>query len=423
MAVIKCEKIENGIRVNFPTGEHFDYKVYPFECNDIPIKFLSYGTSDYNIMFSKKVGNRSTAKGQKELFNTLNNLRCAHIEVKYFHNNTTVANKVIKYKLIIELLYKKGALGKNANIASNLWNSRQNYSLYQLSTKQISNLIASFTDVADLFAKASKLEVNNCHFKYPIIKEYYQRTRNEHYSYDYNVIKKYEKEIYNAYKLQPAIVKKVDAELEELKTKLSPTMQKLICIQYETQVIPCRYNANGKLVSNPLDATVFYNVISTIIACYELTKKLNIPISRPEKSYTEWQIYRIQLEREYESKRTEIEEKIFKDNQSKIPAWFYENENGDTAKLIIPTTRKECVEIGNSFNNCFGGMEWNSNFATGTRYGAVLCINNQPTICMDIDVSDNTIRQWLTYNNQRTSAYDNYKALLQEHFNKIRREG
>lgn len=423
MAVIKCEKIENGIRVKFSTGEHFDYKVYPFECNDIPYKFLSYGTSDNHIMFSKKVGNRSTAKGQKELFNTLNNLRYAHKMILYYCNNRTLVNKVPKYKLIIELLYKKGVLGEDDCIAANLWNSRNTVSLYKLSTKQISNLIASFISLPDLFVRATQLEVDNCNFKYPIIKEYYQRNLNQCYSYDYEVVKKYEKEIYNAYKLQSATVKKIDNVLEEIKTKLSPTMRELLCVSYDTRIVPCEYDIDGTLTTKQIDANTFYDVISTIDNCYDLVKKLNIPISRPEKSYSEWKVYLRQLEREYENKRAEIEEKIFKDNQSKIPAWFYENEKGDTAKLIIPTTRKECVEIGNSFNNCFGGIEWNSYFAKGTRYGAVLCINNQPTICMDIEVSDNTIRQWLTYNNQRTSAYDNYKALLQEHFNKIKREG
>lgn len=70
----------------------------------------------------------------------------------------------------------------------------------------------------------------------------------------------------------------------------------------------------------------------------------------------------VKAKRTYEAKRDEIENKCFQKVQSKLRPF-----EDDKYTIIIPTTRKECVNEGTALHNCIGTIEWENYLSQGKR--------------------------------------------------------
>lgn len=70
----------------------------------------------------------------------------------------------------------------------------------------------------------------------------------------------------------------------------------------------------------------------------------------------------VKAKRTYEAKRDEIESKCFQKVQSKLAPF-----EDDKYTVVIPTTRKECVNEGTALHNCIGTIEWDNYLSKGSR--------------------------------------------------------
>ena len=219
----------------------------------------------------------------------------------------------------------------------------------------------------------------------------------------YEKVSKYENAIHKAYVLQKKYNEKIQATVQQLKETIPPSMRRVIQIT----------TTRGE-TSDP-SCLAIYTVLLDI---EEHCRLLHRTIKEADMSFSELKNYAEELRVEFEAKRTEIEARNFAEMQNEIPEWKHIEYS-----LYIPKTRNECVEIGNEFSNCFGGIEWNSYFRTGKRYGAVLVKEDKKVICLDVDRQTKQIVQWLAPCNRQNDEYNEIKTLVQEHFNTMLGKG
>lgn len=402
MATVICQRLGNGIKLVFPDAE-YTYTVYPFGCD----KVLTYDrtTTANNGALAYRGYNKSRRKGQAELFIEFENLYNAERYTRNNHLQGVSEDTVIKFKLIVELAFKKGFLATDCNFTWEVWN--KDY-LYKLSTKDISNVIRNSNTIQEFFDNARNHLCNKYKFKHDMIKNFFMSMLINPVWYieredrTYEKVKKYENAIYKAYVLQKKYHEKITAQIEQLKITIPPNMRRVIQIR------------NIAETSNPTCEEIYH----ILIEIEELCRKLHRTMKEADMSYSELRGYEEELRTEFKAKRTEIEAREFSEMQNEIPEWKHMGYS-----LYIPKTRNDCVEIGNEFNNCFGSIEWNSYFSSGKRYGAVLVKGDKKVICLDVDRKDKQIVQWLAPCNRQNDEYNEIKTLVQEHFNTILGKG
>ena len=401
MATVICQRLGNGVKLAFPDTE-YTYTVYPFGCD----KMLPYSktTTSNNGALAYRGYNKSRRKGQAELFIEFENLYNADKYVRN-HNATVSDNAVEKFKLIVELAFKKGFLATDRNFTYKAWNTDY---LNKLSTKDISNVIRNSNTIQEFFDNARNCLFNKYKFKHDMVKSFFMDMlihpvwHLDKSNQSYEKVAKYENAIYKAYVLQKKYHEKIQAQIQQLKATIPPNMRRDIQILNRTET------------SEPSCLMIY----TTLITIEERCQLLHRTMKEADMSYSELKNYANELGEEFEAKRTEIEARNFAEMQNEIPEWKHIEYS-----LYIPKTRNECVEIGNEFSNCFGGIEWNSYLSTGKRYGAVLVKENEKVICLDVDRTTKQIVQWLAPYNRRNDEYNEIKTLVQEHFNTMLGEG
>lgn len=105
----------------------------------------------------------------------------------------------------------------------------------------------------------------------------------------------------------------------------------------------------------------------------------------------------------YNKSKWEVENNYFKKNQTEYNL-FFEN---DYYKILIPLSREELKDIGNSFHNCANGHEWECYLKNNERKIVVVVEKetNEMVVCCDMITKNLEIRQYLApYNNV---VYDN----------------
>ena len=145
MATVICQRLGNGIKLVFPDVE-YTYTVYPFGCD----KAIPYDrtTTSNNGALAYRGYNKSRRKGQVELFIEFENLYNSERYVRLHNRQNTPEDVVEKFKLIVELTFKKGFLATDRDFAWKVWNTDY---LYKLSTKEISNVIRNSNTIQEFF--------------------------------------------------------------------------------------------------------------------------------------------------------------------------------------------------------------------------------------------------------------------------------
>lgn len=402
MATVICQRLGNGVKLVFPDAE-YAYTVYPFGCD----KILTYDrtTTSNSGALAYRGYSKSRRKGQAELFMEFENLYNAERYVRDRNREHTTEDTIEKFKLIVELTFKKGFLATDRNFTWEVWN--KDY-LYKLSTKDISNVIRNSNTIQEFFDNARNCLHNKYKFKHDMVKSFFMDMlihpvwHLDRDNQSYEKVSKYENAIYKAYVLQKKYHEKIQAQIQQLKETIPPNMRRVIHI------------SNRAETSDPSCLAIY----STLLEIEDYCKRLHRTMKEADMSYSELRTYTEELMEEFESKKTEIEAREFAEMQNEIPEWKHIEYS-----LYIPKTRNECVEIGNEFSNCFGGIEWNSYLSTGKRYGAVLVKENEKVICLDIDRKTKQIIQWLAPHNRQNDEYNEIRTLVQEHFNTMLGKG
>ena len=153
MATVICQRLGNGIKLAFPEAE-YTYTVYPFGCD----KILPYNltTTSNSGALAYRGYSKSRRKGQAELFIAFENLYNAERYVRNRSLQGTSEDIVEKFKLIVELAFKKGFLATDRDFTWKVWNSDY---LFKLSSKDISNVIRNSNTTGEFFENA-----RNCLF-------------------------------------------------------------------------------------------------------------------------------------------------------------------------------------------------------------------------------------------------------------------
>ena len=403
MATVICQRLGNGIKLAFPEAE-YTYTVYPFGCDKV-IPYDITTTSNSGALAYRGYS-KSRRKGQAELFIEFENLYNAERYVRLHNVQTTSEDTVEKFKLIVELTFKKGFLATDRAFTWEVWN--KDY-LYQLSTKDISNVIRNSNTIQEFFDNAQNCLLNKYKFKHDMIKCFFMDMlihpvwHIDRSNQSYEKVSKYENAIYKAHELHKKYNEKIQTTVQQLQATIPPSMRRIIQIA----------TVRGE-TSDP-SCLAIYTVLLDI---EERCRLLHRTMKEADMSFSELKDYAEELREEFEAKRTEIEARNFAEMQNEITEWKHMEYS-----LYIPKTRNECVEIGNEFSNCFGGLEWNSYLSTGKRYGAVLVKEDKKVICLDIDRTTKQIVQWLAPYNRQNDDYNEIRTLVQEHFNKMLGEG
>ena len=114
-----------------------------------------------------------------------------------------------------------------------------------------------------------------------------------------------------------------------------------------------------------------------------------------------WTNY-IKVKATYEANRAACEERCFIASQKKFPL-AYEN---DTFVVIVPMSKKECIDEGKKMHNCLGGYEWDNFLSNGSRQVVFIRRKTAPTKSyIACDIHDLRIHQYLApCNNYVTDA-------------------
>lgn len=403
MATVICQRLGNGVKLAFPDAE-YTYTVYPFGCD----KVIPYDrtTCSNSGALAYRGYNKSRRKGQAELFIEFENLYNAERYVRARSLQGISEDIIEKFKLIVELTFKKGFLATDRDFTWRVWNSDY---IFKLSTKDISNVIRNSNTIQEFFDNAWNCLFNKYKFKHDKIKCFFMDMlihpvwHIDRSNQSYEKVAKYENAIYKAYTLQKKYNEKIKTQIQQLKEAIPPNMRRVI------QITTIREG-----ITEPTCLAIY----TTLLDIEERCRLLHRTMKEADMSYSELISYAEELREEFEAKRTEIEARNFAEMQNEIPEWKHMEYS-----LYIPKTRNECVEIGNEFSNCFGGIEWDSYLSTGKRYGAVLVKGNEKVICLDIDRKDKQIIQWLAPYNRQNDEYNEIRTLVQKHFNTMLGKG
>lgn len=141
----------------------------------------------------------------------------------------------------------------------------------------------------------------------------------------------------------------------------------------------------------------FNNKVGTLVRkcrdCVNLKEKLGI-----DYKFTNFDRDYNTLTEMYNKQQWERDNVRFSSHQTGEPLLAFETEK---YKTFIPTTRQELNEIGQYFNNCANGYEWDTRLCC-RKYYLVTVISkesNNPVACVDIYKYDKTIGQFLGKNN------------------------
>lgn len=135
------------------------------------------------------------------------------------------------------------------------------------------------------------------------------------------------------------------------------------------------------------------NLVGKCRDCVNLKEKLGI-----DYKFTNFERDYNTLTEMYNKQQWERDNVRFSSHQTGEPLLAFETEK---YKTFIPTTRQELNEIGQYFNNCANGYEWDTRLCC-RKYYLVTVISkesNNPVACVDIYKYDKTIGQFLGKNN------------------------
>lgn len=232
----------------------------------------------------------------------------------------------------------------------------------------------------------------------------------------YNTAEELKRDITNIEKYYKFLVQDIKKErqtektIEEYRIKLSNKIQEitttnpLFVNDYFDITLVTKAHSNYDIYRY-LD---YYKHIDELCSTLKVTRKTN------PMTYVELKSYIKILEDEYST----LKHKIFVENQKQLNAEW----DNEKYEIIIPHTYNDCVEIGNMFHNCFGGIEWRGYFATGYRYGACIIekATKKPLICLDIDIKTKEIVQYLApYNYTPKNTSPLYPDEMREEIRKV----
>lgn len=160
------------------------------------------------------------------------------------------------------------------------------------------------------------------------------------------------------------------------------------------------------------EVTTKYTRIKTLL------KRMSMEDYKITDIYTDYD-YVVSL---YEESQMENDNRYFKANQTEKNL-FFEN---DEYKIYVPTSRQELREIGNTFNNCANGHEWDTFLGENLRK-LVVVINKETEkyeVCCDISSDNGKICQYLVKNNYsvQSTTLNNFKIEYQKYLTKIWKE-
>lgn len=131
-----------------------------------------------------------------------------------------------------------------------------------------------------------------------------------------------------------------------------------------------------------------------------------------------WTNY-IKAKATYEANRAACEERCFIASQKKFPL-AYEN---DTFLVIVPMSKKECIDEGKKMHNCLGGHEWNFYLSTGERQVVFIRRKSAPTKSyITCDIYNRKIKQYLAPCNTYVTDEDAlaFRQEYQQYLNTLR---
>lgn len=387
-----------GIKCSIEGYGDYIITIYPTFSLNKSITYSVRGERSYSgDLYFNRVYAPSRTKEQVKLYKIFKEL--------YYMAYYTYGKGVEVYNLFMELFFKD-ICNKDLEFFTECFINNRGFDKYLLrdfSLKEISLMIKDIKEKNEFeknnyyinkivrdyhykFELEKIIQMSNC-IKSPLLKElvskqFYTVTELKMIIDD---IKKY----YNFLVQDIKKERKTEKTLEEYRIKLSNIIQE---ITTTTPLFVNDYFDINLETKNYSEYSIIkfinsYKRIDELCLALNVTRKTNL------MTYVELKNYIKILENEYSI----IKYKIFIDNQKQLNAEW----DNEQYEIIIPYTSNDCIDIGNMFHNCFGGIEWRSYFASGKRYGACVVekATKKPLVCLDIDIETKEIIQYLAPGN------------------------
>lgn len=415
---------------NFDLSDYRRYMICRQDCHSISFRDGKITTKSnkkdwlvfnflYMLYMITEDSLRSNTPYLKENLNLL-----AELFVK--HAKSRIITSSYSYGPYIRLSGDSGHLWRSVDLRKYISQCFHSYD-----TDDITAIVAPHTIVQDI----EKIYFNSVtHFSYPSVEKLFKNSNIK----DMDTIQwmiENQKIIHHAYTKGIKEQEKRTQYIEELKNNIPPYLQNHYdidekstyfgiekeLVRYEYVTCPSgyryTYEAFPKKWLNDENAESFIlHLISIIRGIKDISEMLNISIDF-NNNYSIFNLYSIynNLILTVLSQLDEIKNRKFKENQEKI------NISIEGYKIVIPTSRAECSQIGEDFKNCLGGYEWSHFLEDGKRYCGAIYKDNKPFICFDVDVSTKGVIQWLGKSNSTNKSNEskNLLRIVQDYFKNL----